>query len=279
MRDLSTALFLLLLLLFSIYNKVGKTPKAKEQEAPLPPPIVTKPIPKPLPRDRYAPRVGSMQILSSRDARLRMRTFDINSLSRQGAIYFMPPSVLQPGSDRYEHAYFCAPSTKNVTHAANAYLVNFVPSKEHNVWEALGYLRQRISYQLDEKQFNGREEVWQTSYEAYHSLRGDCEDHALLLADWLIGQGYDARVVIGVVRQGLKKVGHAWVVLFDEGQEYLLEATSKYKWNQLPLSKQFNDYYPSHMFNRDFFWQNVGPLHTTRYHGKHWEKRSRFISK
>ena len=66
-------------------------------------------------------------------------------------------------------------------------------------------------------------EIWQNSRQAYLHTRGDCEDHAIILADWLIALGHDARVVLGNHRGG----GHAWVVLFQDGREMILEATSK----------------------------------------------------
>ena len=54
-------------------------------------------------------------------------------------------------------------------------------------------LAQRKRYQLDAKQYAGRSEVWQTSRQAFFYPRGDCEDHAIALADWLIEMGEDAR--------------------------------------------------------------------------------------
>ena len=83
---------------------------------------------------------------------------------------------------------------------------------------ALYTVARRKRYQYDHITYPGRSEVWQSSQQAFYSAVGDCEDHAILLADWLIGLGYDARVAVG----DYDGAGHAWVVLFAEGQEFLL---------------------------------------------------------
>ncbi len=109
-----------------------------------------------------------------------------------------PVTTIAPGLDRRHHF-------------ANAYLVGYVPFPEVEAWVPLAALAQRKRYQFDHEQYPGAPELWQTSREAFFHPRGDCEDHALALADWLIGLGHDARVVIGTMRGG----GHAWVVLLD----------------------------------------------------------------
>ncbi len=170
------------------------------------------------------------------------------------------------------------PSTQDEFYFVNAYLNGFVPFEIDNIWMTLNYLQTRLKYQLDEKGYNSREEVWQTSKQSYERLRGDCEDHAILLADWLIGIGYDVRVVAGTVKfRGQPEGGHAWVVLYREGEEYLLEATQKSKWNRLPLAKNFPNYHPSYMFNRNDFWVNTGTKLTTKYSGSTWKKSGKFI--
>jgi hypothetical protein len=86
---------------------------------------------------------------------------------------------------------------------------------------------EKITYQHDEVTFAGRKEVWQTAEESLRAGVGDCEDHSILLADWLLSEGYDARVALGGCRTGDGQWGgHAWVVLRLDGREYLLEATS-----------------------------------------------------
>jgi hypothetical protein len=85
---------------------------------------------------------------------------------------------------------------------------------------------EKIVYQKDDESFPGRQEVWQTAEETLRAGFGDCEDHSILLVDWLLAEGYEARVAIGESRFGDGQWGgHAWVVLRLEGKEYLIEAT------------------------------------------------------
>ena len=113
------------------------------------------------------------------------------------------------------------------------------------------------------------------SKQAFFNTRGDCEDHALVLADWLIEMGLDARVVLG----SYKTEGHAWVVVLMESGVFLLEATSKQKrknWRHYPLARFEHNYHPKAMFNRKYFWLNTGSMYTTSYQGNQWVKKSRF---
>jgi hypothetical protein len=71
---------------------------------------------------------------------------------------------------------------------------------------------------------------WQISNETYGRRRGGCEDLAILLADWLLGRGFQARVVIG--SHAAAHDAYAWVVVRLEGKDYLLDAT------QVPLNLQ-----------------------------------------
>lgn len=162
-------------------------------------------------------------------------------------------------------------------HFVNAYLKNFVPFHTDQIWMPMYAIATRLTYQLDSKHYGGLEDVWQTSIEAFTNTRGDCEDHALLLADWLNGIGVEARVVIGTYDGG----GHAWVVAFENGEEYLLEATSKRKlnkWKHYPIAALIKGYAPHYMFNKDYFWVNTGDKQTRQYSGSHWKKVSKYIS-
>jgi len=171
-----------------------------------------------------------------------------------------------------------APSTSSGYYFTNAYLNGYVPYKTKSVWQPLEVLRLRFKYKKDDIAYNKRPEVWQTSKESFINLRGDCEDHAIALADWLIGQGYDARVTIGTVKfRGQPAGGHAWVVLFKDGKEYLLEATRKQKWNMLPLAHTLPYYFPTEMFNRKDTWTNKGSKKTTEYAGDMWVKSGKFV--
>ncbi len=160
-------------------------------------------------------------------------------------------------------------------HFVNAYLEGFQPFRTEQIWVPLYTIAHKLVYQRDHVQYPGLQDVWQSSRQAFYNTRGDCEDHALILADWLISMGYDARVVLGRAM----REGHAWVVVFHEGKEFLLEATSKRKkvnWSLYPLASLQTDYQPEHMFNRRFFWTNQGSAFTTRYSGYQWLRQSRY---
>lgn len=165
-----------------------------------------------------------------------------------------------------------APGLDRRHHFANAFLVGYVPFPGVDAWVPLSALARRKTYQFDHDQYPGVPEMWQTSREAFFYPKGDCEDHAIALADWLIGLGHDARVVIGSVRSE----GHAWVVVVEGRRTFLLEATDKHPARALPLAEQHPDYQPEAMFNRDSYWVNAGTALTTDYRGPHWQLRSRF---
>lgn len=159
-------------------------------------------------------------------------------------------------------------------HFANSYLVGFKPFSVDNLWLPLYAIAQLKTYETDRDQYRTAE-LWQNSAQAYQSPRGDCEDHAIILADWLIAEGVDARVVGGTYKGG----GHAWVMAIIDDQEFILEATSKRKmksWNHYPLASLAHDYKPEFMFNRDQFWVNTNPSLSGSYRGEHWNNTSSF---
>lgn len=159
-------------------------------------------------------------------------------------------------------------------HFANSYLVGFKPFSVDNLWLPLYAIAQLKTYETDSDQYRTNE-LWQNSAQAYASPRGDCEDHAIILADWLISEGVDARVVGGKYKGG----GHAWVLAIIDDQEFILEATSKRKtknWNHYPLAKLARDYHPEFMFNREQFWVNTNRKLIDDYRGEHWQITSTY---
>ena len=159
---------------------------------------------------------------------------------------------------------------------ANSYLIGFKPFDTDSVWKPLYTLALRKKYEFDHILHNGLQEVWQNSRQAYFHTRGDCEDHAIILADWLIELGYTARVALGE----WNNQGHAWVVLFHNGQEYVLESTSKHKPNKLSdfiYADSAIDYHPTYQFDRSGFWVNSGSKYTTSYGDEKWQLRSNFV--
>lgn len=166
-----------------------------------------------------------------------------------------------------------AQGTDKSHYLVNSYLEGYQPFEVENVMMPLYVLSKRKKYALDATQYQGRQEVWQSSRQAFLYPRGDCEDHAIALADWLIEMGEDARVVLGEVDSG----GHAWVVLFKNGKEYLLEATQKSglsKSTPYPIAALFTNYRPKFMFNRSSFWVNTGTEFTTDYSSSNWVYKS-----
>jgi hypothetical protein len=169
-----------------------------------------------------------------------------------------------------------APGVDQQYYLVNSFFDGYLPFRVENPVLALYAIAQRKRYQYDHITYPGRPEVWQSSRQAFYQKVGDCEDHAILLTDWLIGLGYDARVAVG----DYNGEGHAWVVLFIEGKEYLLEATRKRGLKRLkvfPLASLQGKYHPVYMFNNEFFWQNTGSKFTTRYGSANWVKKSQYM--
>ncbi|WP_226665125.1 transglutaminase-like domain-containing protein [Microbulbifer aggregans] len=161
-------------------------------------------------------------------------------------------------------------------HFANSYLVGFQPFETKALWVPLYTLAIRKEYQYDHLQYAGLADIWQTSRQAYFQKRGDCEDHAILLADWLINLGVDARVALGTH----KGQGHAWVVAIVDDTEYLLEATSKRRessWKAMPLAALAEGYEVEFQFNRHYFWAKTTSASTRAYRGNHWIRKSQFV--
>ena len=161
-------------------------------------------------------------------------------------------------------------------YVVNAFLEGYEPFAVENPWMPWFIIARHKQYMYDHVQYAGRVDVWQTSRQAFLAPRGDCEDHAVLLADWLISMGYDAWVALGEA----EGVGHAWVVVFDQEREYLLEATQKHGVRnrlQLPLASLQTGYRPTMLFNREEFRVNTGSELTTAYRSPSWSRRSRFL--
>ncbi len=168
-----------------------------------------------------------------------------------------------------------AKGVDGLKHPANSFLVGFSPFYTQKYWLPLLAVSLRVRYMRDDEVIKDND-TWQTSLDTYTRRWGDCEDHAILLADWMIDLGYDARVVAGTVNGK----GHAWVVLFKDGKEYLLESTDKGSRRSYPLVELHPEYVPEVMFNRDRFWA-VATEHRgwrDRLSTKSWVELSRFTA-
>ncbi len=101
-------------------------------------------------------------------------------------------------------------------------------------------------------------DAWQTARETQVLGQGDCEDSAILLADWLLTRGFEARVALG---RYAERGGHAWVVVRLDGEVYLLESTSGAGNARKPplLSEVGSRYVPEILFDRDACYTRVQP--------------------
>lgn len=116
-------------------------------------------------------------------------------------------------------------------HYANEYLTGYAPPAHFPpgctkldemliIWRAVGEI---CHYKRDgDEVVNDPGDAWQFALETQKVGTGDCEDSAIMLADWLCSRGIEARVALG---RYAERGGHAWVVAHLEGQEYLLEST------------------------------------------------------
>lgn len=218
------------------------------------------------------PRIGDIQVLDDqqiiRNLELQQELAPFEATSKTVTIHAKKDNKLLA---------IAAPSAKRSLHFPSAYLLGRTPYKVTQRWMPLHAISERIRYQLDNEHFPGREEVWLTTMQTWEKARGDCEDHAILLADWLIEMGLDARVVLGKHNDS----GHAWVVVIKDDNEYLLEATRKRyleRWASYPLASLLPQYHPEMMFNRDDLWVNSGSTLTTSYSNQHWKKTLHFSS-
>jgi predicted transglutaminase-like cysteine proteinase len=125
------------------------------------------------------------------------------------------------------------------------------------IWKAV---LDRVRYSKDLQGLHGNLDTWQLADETWRYKNGDCEDSSILLADWLIGRGFDARVVIGTTD---KREGHAWCVVNLEGTTYLLETTdANPDIRNLPYAAALARHYlPRFQFNRRsvFFRRDESP--------------------
>lgn len=107
-------------------------------------------------------------------------------------------------------------------------------------------------YRTDVNDPKDSRDTWQTPLETMVRGQGDCEDTSILLTDWLISRGFNARLAVGA----LKGEGHAWCVVRLDGVEYLLESTSApTDPNHLPFVEAVGkDYIPVTLCDRDFIY-------------------------
>lgn len=162
---------------------------------------------------------------------------------------------------------------------ANEYLTGFQPparyaedaSKLHEMFTIWNAVIASCRYSKDSTKGAPNRDCWQTAVETLVRGKGDCEDSAILLADWLISRGFDARVALG--RYG--DIGqHAWCVVRLDNVEYLLESTEGAPKNdKLPFVHEVGArYVPETLFDRDNIYVRSKPH--DRFDGSYWATKN-----
>ena len=54
------------------------------------------------------------------------------------------------------------------------------------------------------------------SYTLISYIKGDCVDRAIVIKQKLENQGYETRLVLGVMQQDNEKYGHIWIEYMDK---------------------------------------------------------------
>lgn len=160
-------------------------------------------------------------------------------------------------------------------HYVNEYLTGFEPTAHFSnrlsrleelltVWKAV---IKGIRYVPDSADSDPDNDAWQIAPETQKLGKGDCEDSAIYLADWLLARGFEARVCVG---RCAEMGGHAWVIVRLNGKCYLLESTnSNADTKVLPLADEMGSrYVPEASFDRKAFYLRVNP--DTSWDGDYW---------
>jgi predicted transglutaminase-like cysteine proteinase len=151
-----------------------------------------------------------------------------------------------------------AADTSGHFHYVNHYLTGYQPpsiypkgqSRVEQLFTIWSAVHQSCAYTRDPGVKKEKTDRWQTALQTQTRGMGDCEDSAILLADWLAARGYDVRVALGKYGD---IGGHAWCVVRLEGIEYLLESTSEGRpdFDQPPLVSRIGSrYVPEVLFDR-----------------------------
>ncbi len=171
-----------------------------------------------------------------------------------------------------------APDERGQFRWASDYLTGYEPparypddsGRLHQMFTIWNAVIRNTSYVKDNTTASPNRDAWQPPLETMVRGRGDCEDSALLLADWLISRGFDARVALG--RFG--DMGqHAWVVVRVENVDYLLESTEGQPNPDKPpfVSDVGARYVPETLFDRQYTYVRARPK--DRFNGSYWSTK------
>lgn len=173
-----------------------------------------------------------------------------------------------------------ASDTRGRFHYANEFLTGYQPPAIYprgqsrieqlfTIWSAVHH---NCTYTPDPVENLKKTDRWQTALETQVRGKGDCEDSAIYLADWLLARGYDARVALG--RYG-DIGGHAWCVVRLDEVEYLLETTSEGNpdFDSPPLiSRVGSRYIPEILFDRWSLY--VRSSQRQPWNGNYWDEKN-----
>ncbi len=110
-------------------------------------------------------------------------------------------------------------------------------------------------------------DFWQTPRQTLQKGTGDCEDSALLVTDWMLGNGIPARMALGTMAGG----GHAWCIVRVDRTDFLLESTNRNPdLDNLPVVNPDDGYVPSALFDRDALYVRAQP--SKPFDGDYWSE-------
>lgn len=143
-------------------------------------------------------------------------------------------------------------------------------SRVHELFTIWSAVHSNCVYTKDPGEKKQATDCWQTSLETQRLGRGDCEDSAIFLCDWLLARNFQARVALG--RYG-DLGGHAWVVVKLDDREYLLESTEgRPDPTNPPLASQVGSrYIPEVLFDRQAIYVRSSPSQTWK--GDYWSHK------
>ena len=168
-----------------------------------------------------------------------------------------------------------AMASDNKRYIANQFLQGYSPYKVTNVWQIMDRMRD-FEFLADGATVKKNRDVWLTGKEFFTHRIGDCEDYAILLADWMIKNNWDARIILGT----LNNIGHAWVLLRVNEKDYILDSTEKSLFSQyrhFPMAKHKPEYKHEYMFNRNEFWSYKQKKNNNKYSKTNWIHKSQIL--
>jgi predicted transglutaminase-like cysteine proteinase len=101
----------------------------------------------------------------------------------------------------------------------------------------------------------GVEDYWATPRE-FLQKSGDCEEYAVTKFYALINLGVpEGRMRIAAVKDGIRGVGHAVLIVFLDDDAYILDNLT----NLVLSHRKLTHYTPQYTVNRDYMWRHVKP--------------------